>query len=135
MQKDGRLLKICGRVIAIVILLSFLRFPVYGEQQTMQPPNLTENETRLYSEYELIRLIDELTEAAYEAIDMAAAEATRAAVIASIEREMAAMREAERWRIVAAAEKQSKVRTAIITGVICFLTGFATGTLIIGVTK
>ena len=96
---------------------------------------MTENETRLYNEYELIKLIDELTEAAYEAIDMAAAEATRAAVIASIEREAAALQEMQKWRNEAAALKQSKIKTAIITGLICFLTGLTTGSIIIGVTR
>ena len=135
MQKGRLNYKFYRKMLSIVILLSFLKFPVSGEPLTGQLPNLTENETRLYNEYELIKLIDELTEAAYEAIDMAAAEAARAAVIASIEREMAALQEMQKWRNEAAALKQSKIKTAIITGLICFLTGLTTGSIIIGVTR
>ena len=96
---------------------------------------MKESETRLYSEYELIELIDELTEAAFEAIEQAAAEAARAATLASIEREMAALQEAQKWRNEAAVLKRSKIRTAVIAGVICFISGFTTGSILFGVKK
>ncbi|MCL2129169.1 MAG: ABC transporter permease [Treponema sp.] len=75
---------------------------------------MNEGEKRQYSEYEIIQLIDDLTEAAYEAIDQAAAEAARAAVLSMIECEAAALREAahqqaeaQQWRIEAEANLQA----------------------------
>jgi hypothetical protein len=62
-------LKPCGKITAIVILMSFLKFPMFSEQ----PPNLNENGTRLYSNIEvdcpaeLDLLINEISEAALEA--------------------------------------------------------------------
>jgi hypothetical protein len=70
-------------------------------------------------------LIDDLTEAAHEAIEQAAAEAARAAVLASLDREMAAMAEAQRLHSENSRLKQSRVKTAVITGIICFLGGAA----------
>ena len=43
-------------------------------------------------------MIEEIREAANEAIEQAAGEAARAAFLASLERETAAYREAQRWR-------------------------------------
>ena len=105
--------------------------------------------TRRYGDLELITLIDEISEAALAAIEQAAAEAAKAATLAAIEREAAVIREAAyqqtealRWRQEADVQsrtvvttKQAGVRNAILTGVICFLGGFAIGissTLIIG---
>jgi hypothetical protein len=106
-----------------------------------QPLILSENETRLYSDLEIDLLIDEISEAALEAIEQAAGEAARAAVLSLLEREAAAVREAAiqranviHWQNEAAANKQAKVKTAIITGVICLLSGFTAG-IIIGVTR
>ena len=106
MLKSNRRLKHCGRITAIVILVSFLTtFPVYGEQPTALQPNLTERETKRYSDSEVALLIDEISEAAYEAIEQAAGEAARAAVLSVLEREATSMREASllraevsRWR-------------------------------------
>jgi hypothetical protein len=53
---------------------------------------------KYYSDLEVELLIDEITEAALEAIEQAAGEAARAAFMASLEREAAALREAEHWR-------------------------------------
>jgi hypothetical protein len=72
-------------------------------------------------------MIEELTEAAEEAIETAAAEAAKAAVMASLEREAAAIREAKQWRGEYTALKSKSAKTAILTGVICFLSGFALG--------
>ena len=98
--------------------------------------------TRLYNDLEIDLLIDDLTVAAEEAIEKAAAEAAKAAALAGLEREAAAMREAaqrqaeaERWRFEAAAAKRNGVKNAVLTGVICLLSGLALGvggTLIIG---
>ena len=104
--------------------------------------NLSENETRLYNDLEVNELINEISEAALEAIEQAAGEAAKAAVLASIEREAAALREAQRWRIEAELKQQAITETkkagtknAIITGLVCLLVGLAIGiggTLIIG---
>jgi membrane protein involved in colicin uptake len=82
---------------------------------------------RLYSEYEVDALIEELTGAAHEAIEKAAAEAARAAALASLDREMAAMAEAQRLHSENSRLKQNRVKTAIVTGVVCFFGGLAIG--------
>jgi membrane protein involved in colicin uptake len=100
-----------------------------------QPLNLSENETKRYSDLEIELLIDDLSEAAREAIEKAAAEAAKAAALAALEREAAAMREAQKWLIEAQAAKRNGTKNAVITGLVCFLSGLAIGvggTLIIG---
>jgi hypothetical protein len=72
-------------------------------------------------------LIEDLTVAAEEAIEKAAAEAARAVALASLERELAAVSEAQRLQGENSRLKQSRVKTAIVTGVICFFGGFAIG--------
>jgi hypothetical protein len=72
-------------------------------------------------------LIEDLTGAAHEAIEQAAAEAARAAVLASLEREAAAIRESQHLQGENSRLKQNRVKTAIITGVICFFGGLALG--------
>jgi hypothetical protein len=131
------------RTFAVVILMSFLKFPMFAEQPMEQPPNLSESGTRLYSDLEvnclaeLDLLIDEISEAALEAIEQAAGEAAKAAVLSVVEREAAAMMEAAyqqaqaaQWRtqaeINAMAVTQAKkagVKNAIIAGVVCLLGG------------
>jgi len=150
MWKSKLRLRPFGRITATVILLSILTtFRVYAEPLTVQPPNLTESGTRLYSEYEIDLLIDALTEAAHEEIQKAAAEAAKEAVLSVIEREAAAMREATlqqaeaiRWQLEA--ERQMKavteakkvgIKNAIIAGAACLFGGLVVGiggTLIIG---
>jgi len=105
-----------------------------AEPLTGQPPNLTGSGTRLYSDLEIDRLIEELSEAAHEAIEMAAGEAARAAMLASLERETAALKEAQNWRIQAETNalaikeaKKKGINFAIIAGAICLLGGFAVG--------
>jgi hypothetical protein len=116
-------LKHYKRILAIVLLMSFWKIPVYGEPQTAQTRNSEESGTKRYSELEVDTPIEDLTGAAHEAIEQAAAEAARAAALASLEREAAAMREAQRLQGENSRLKQSRVKTAIITGVICFFRG------------
>jgi ABC-type transporter Mla maintaining outer membrane lipid asymmetry permease subunit MlaE len=79
-------------------------------------------------------LIDEVSEAALEAIEQAAGEAAQVATLASLEREAAAYREADRWRVQAEINeltvKQAKkagVKNAVIAGLICLISGFVVG--------
>jgi hypothetical protein len=123
------------RILAIVLLMSFWKIPVFGEPPTTQMQNSAESEMKRYSESEVDILIEDLTGAAHDAIERAAAEAARAAALASLEREAAAIREAQRLQSENSQLKRSRVKTAIVTGVICFLGGLAAGAggvLIIG---
>ena len=149
MWKNNKPLKLCGRITVIVILLSILRpYPMFAEQPTEQKPNLSENEMKRYSDLEvdclaeLDLLIDDLTEAALEAIEQAAGEAAKAAALAMLEREAAALREAQKWRLEAEANfqaigvtrKAGRKNTVIaaLIGVLGGLTVGISGTLIIG---
>ena len=128
-------LNCCKRILAIVLLMSFWKIPVYGEPPTTRTRNSEESGTKRYSEYEVDTLIEDLTGAAREAIEQAAAEAARAAALASLEREAVAMREAQRLQGENDRLKKSRVKTAVVTGVICFFGGLAIGAggvLIIG---
>jgi biopolymer transport protein ExbB/TolQ len=96
--------------------------------------NSYESGTRLYSDLEIELLINELTEAALEAIEQAASEAARAAILASLERETYALREAQRWRMEAelrqqaiALAKQVGRRNTLLAAVIGILGGLALG--------
>jgi hypothetical protein len=86
--------------------MSFLKFPMYAEPLTEQETNLTGNETRYYSDLEVETLIEEISSAAYEAIDQAASEAARAAAIEALEREAAIARQAQHWK--SEAEKKAE---------------------------
>jgi hypothetical protein len=119
----------CGKIIAIVMLLSFLMIPVFGEQPTLPLNNSGNGETKYYSEIEVQGIVDELSESAEQAIELAAGEAAKAAVLASLERELAAVALAQGWQGEYLAVKRKGVKTAIIAGVICFLGGVAVGTL------
>jgi membrane protein involved in colicin uptake len=72
-------------------------------------------------------LIEDLTGAAHEAIEKAAAEAAKAAALASLDREMAALSEAQRLHNENSRLRQSRVKTAVVTGLICFFGGLAVG--------
>jgi hypothetical protein len=126
---------------------SFWRIPLYGEPQRAQTRNFGESGTRqlaqsgeaglpgknaehFYPEYEVDALIEDLTGAAHEAIERAAAEAARAAALASLERELAAAAEARRLQGENSRLKQSQAKMAVITGAICFLGGFALGAFV-----
>jgi hypothetical protein len=142
MRKNRLRLRSCGKIIAVVLLMSFLKFPMFAEQPTEQAQSLNESGTRLYSDSEVNELIDEISEATLEAIEQAAGEAAKAAVLSVIEREAVALREAQKWRtqaeINAMAVKEAKkngTKNAIITGLVCLLGGLVLGvggTLIIG---
>jgi hypothetical protein len=134
MRKNRLKFRNCARIISTVILMSFLKFPMYAEPLTGLERNLSENETRLYSDYEIEILIDEITEAALEAIDQAAAEAARAAMLTMLEREAAAIREAARqqaealrWQIEADKRRRAGIWGAVITGLVCLAGGLVVG--------
>ncbi|GHV93060.1 hypothetical protein AGMMS50268_35630 [Spirochaetia bacterium] len=87
----------------------------------------SKNAEHFYTELEVDTLIEDLTEAAEEAIERAAAEAAKAAALAGIEREAAALREAQRWERDYRDAKSRGVKNAVITGVICFFSGLVIG--------
>jgi hypothetical protein len=120
-------LKICARILSIVILMSFWKFPMYAEPLTEPPPNSSESEMKLWSDLEVETLIDEISEAALEAIDQAAAESARAAALAALEREAAALREAQQWRLEAETARRNGRKNAFIVGLVCFLGGLVAG--------
>jgi hypothetical protein len=72
-------------------------------------------------------LINEISQAAYEAVEQAAAEAARAAFLSSIEREEEALRETNRLRVEAENRKKTGIKNAVITGIICFAGGIIFG--------
>jgi hypothetical protein len=119
--------RLCGRILAIALLASFWKMPVFGEQPTTQKQNSEESGTRRYSEYEVDALIEDLTAAAAEAIEQAAAEAARAAMLASLEKELRAAAEARKLREENGALRKSRVKTAVVTGLVCFFGGLAIG--------
>jgi hypothetical protein len=124
--------------------MSFWKIPVFGEPQTTQTPNSegsgtkryvqsgeaglpSKNAEHFYTESEVDTLIEDLTGAAHEAIEKAAAEAAKAAALASLDRKMAALSEAQRLHGENSRLRQSRVKTAVVTGVICFFGGLAFG--------
>ena len=77
---------------------------------------MNERGTKRYSDLEVEVLIDDISEAAYEAIEQAAAEAVRASALAALEREATLLREAAhqqaealRWR------QEAELRQQVIT--------------------
>jgi len=122
------------KIIALVLLMNFLIFPMYAEPQTEQQTNLSESETRYYSDLEVELLIDDLTVIALEAIEQAAGEAARAAFLYNLEREAEAMREAAcqqaevlRLRNEAEILRRAGIKNNILIGVLCFIGGLAVG--------
>jgi hypothetical protein len=110
---------------------------------------LSESGTRFYSDSEINSLIDDISEIAKEAIETAAGEAARAAMLAGLEREAlllqaealalreASLRQAEalRWRNEAETIKRNGKKRALSTGLICLLGGLTigmTGGLLLG---
>jgi hypothetical protein len=89
--------------------------------------NSDNNEMEFYSEGEVKAIVDEISVAAEKAIERAAGEAAKAAVLASLEREITAISLAQGWQNEYLAAKRKGVKTAIITGVICFFGGLAVG--------
>ena len=97
---------------------------------------------RYWNDLEVELLIDEISQAAYEAIEQAASEAARSAILASLERETSAIREAQRWRLeaelrqqaITEAKKAGRKNTllGVVIGILGGLVVGVTGTLIIG---
>jgi hypothetical protein len=85
---------------------------------------------------------DEISEAAYEAIEQAAGEAAKAAMLANLEREVALLRQAQQWRNESEIRQQELTdakkagrKNTLIAAVIGILGGLALGvggTIIIG---
>jgi len=143
MRKNRLRLKHCGKITAVVILLNFLMtFPLFAEQPMEPPQSSSVKGTRLYSDFEVDILIEDLSRAAFEAIEKAAGEAAKAAVLAVVEREAAAIHEAQYWKLETEKQKETVkdikkagTKNAVITGLACLLGGLAVGvggTLIIG---
>lgn len=95
---------------------------------------MKESGTRLYTDYEVETLIEDISKAALEAIEKAAGEAAKAAVLSVVEREAAALHEAQYWRLEAERQKQTVketkkagVKNTIITIAVCFVGGLAVG--------
>jgi CelD/BcsL family acetyltransferase involved in cellulose biosynthesis len=90
----------------------------------------------------VLTLIDEISQAAHEAIEKAAGEAARAAFLTSLDREATAYREAAQWRNEAQLQRlyiegmrKEQRKNLIFTGAICLFGGLVLGiggTLIIG---
>ncbi|MDR2900739.1 MAG: ABC transporter permease [Treponema sp.] len=72
-------------------------------------------------------LIDDISIAAKEAIEKAAAEAAKAAALEMLEREAVAIQEAQYWRTEAETAKKNGIKNGVLVGVICFLGGLAVG--------
>jgi hypothetical protein len=108
---------------------------MYAEPLTGQPQNSSESGTKYYSELEVETLIDEISQAALEAIEQSAGEAAKAAVLANLEREASILRDVQIWQTEAEKAKKAKLKTAFFTGIICFLSGFTTGMILMGVNK
>jgi hypothetical protein len=124
----------CGKITALVILVSFLSFPVSGEVPTATLSDSGNGGMRFYSDIEVQGIVAELSMAAEEAIEGAAAEAAKAASLAALDREGAARREAaaalaeaRRWEQQYRESRGRGIKNAVITGVICFLSGLALG--------
>jgi hypothetical protein len=116
------------RMCALGILLSFCGSLGFGAPPKTQRLSSPEKGTPLWSESEVDALIEDLTTAAEEAIAKAAGEAAKAASIASLEREAKALADLRK-------AKKSKLKTALITGAVCFFGGVTigvTGTILIG---
>ena len=103
---------------------------------------MNEGEMRFWSDLEVELLIDEISDAALEAIEQAAGEAAKAAVLTMLEREAAALREAQRWRLESEMLSQEITQTkrtgrkntviGVLIGIFGGLVVGVTGTLIIG---
>ena len=105
---------------------------------------MTENSKKFLNDIEIDLLIEEIKEAANEAIEQAAGEAARAAFLLSLERETAALKEAAhqqaealRWRgeteihlKAIALAKRAGIRNSVMTGIVCFASGLIFGFLI-----
>jgi predicted transcriptional regulator len=118
----------CKKIIPLAMLLNFLMTtPMSAQQQTEPLTNSTENETRQWSELEVDALIDDLTEAAHDAIEQAAGEAAKAATIAALENQAKALAEIARLQKEQNETKKNNIGNLIITGLSCFVAGAMVG--------
>jgi hypothetical protein len=121
-------LKRCGKNIAGVLLLGFLmNCPAHGGQPMRESKDFTTGGKNSYSAGEVEALIDELTETAKGEIEKAAAEAAKAAALASVEREAAVIAEAQRWRREYEDAKRDGIKNMLLAGALCLIGGFALG--------
>ena len=135
MRNDSKKLKACGRIMVIVILMSsFIPFPAFGGPPMEQQQNLNGEGTKRYSDFEINLLIDDLSAAAKEAIEKAAAEAAKAAAMAALDRETVAIRDLNHWRSEAEknlqevqAAKRAGRKNTFIAALIGILGGLALG--------
>ncbi|GHU45514.1 hypothetical protein FACS1894190_17670 [Spirochaetia bacterium] len=72
-------------------------------------------------------MIDDLTEAAHDAIEQAAGEAAKAATIAALENQAKAYAEIARLQKEQNETRKSNIRNLIITGLSCFVAGALVG--------
>ncbi len=134
MRKRKQNYRYCGRIIAIVILMSFLMTPLFGEQLTEQSEISSGSETIYFTDSEVESLIDDISVAAKEAIEQAGADAAKAAALAALKRQAEllqekaeAMREAERWKIEAETIKVNSRKNVVIGVIAGLLSGLALG--------
>ncbi|MDR2865237.1 MAG: ABC transporter permease [Spirochaetaceae bacterium] len=72
-------------------------------------------------------MIDDLTEAAHDAIEQAAGEAAKAATIAALENQAKALAEIARLQKEQNETKKNNIGNLIITGLSCFVAGAMVG--------
>ena len=89
---------------------------------------------RFWSDLEVELMIDEISEAAIEAIEQAAGEAARAMALSMLEREAAMLRELQRWQFEAESyqikikqTQRNGWRNMLIAGLSCLAAGFVLG--------
>jgi len=92
------------------------------------------NAERFYTDSEVDLLIDAISEAALEAIEQAAGEAAKAAVLSMVEREAALLqaqvalqKDVEQMKSEMSLMKKEGIKNAVITGLISFVCGLAIG--------
>ncbi len=140
MRKCKQKYSYCGRIISIVILMSFLTTPMFGQQLTELSETSSEGETIYFTDSEVESLIDDISVAAKEAIEQAGADAAKAAALAALERQAELLQEkaeaersAELWKVEAETIKANSRKNVVIGVIAGLLSGLAlgiTGTLL-----
>ena len=134
--KNKQNYKRSARSIAGVPLLIFLMsFPAHAERPMRENGGLRQSGKNSYSAEEVHTLINELTESAKEEIEKAAAEAAKAAALASIEREAAAIAEARKWKKEYQAAKTDGIKNVLLAVALCLIGGFALGAGTVGIMR
>jgi hypothetical protein len=72
-------------------------------------------------------LLDELAETAREEIERAAGEAAKAAALASLDIQAAAVAEARKWRGLYRESQKDGMKNMVIAGLVCFALGTVGG--------